>query len=104
MSAPLSGLENKSDFDLVTDTDKKSEALVIGTSSLHLLSCLCRRSSHARGWLAALMRYSEICCQGHLKKRFPSHKFIGEESAADDVQLTDEPTWMIDPLDGTTNL
>lgn len=42
MSAPLSGLENKSDFDLVTDTDKKSEALVIGTSSLQLLSCLCR--------------------------------------------------------------
>lgn len=35
MRAPLSGVENKSDFDLVTDTDKKSEALVIGTSSPH---------------------------------------------------------------------
>ncbi|KAL8249087.1 hypothetical protein R6Q59_005955 [Mikania micrantha] len=41
----------------------------------------------------------------HLKQRFPSHKFIGEETtAANGVsELTDEPTWIVDPLDGTTN-
>lgn len=70
MRAPLRGVENKSAFDLVTETDKKSEELVLG----------------------------------HLKRCFPSHKFIGEESADADVVLTDEPTWMVDPLDGTTNL
>ncbi|XP_031130485.1 inositol monophosphatase 3 isoform X2 [Ipomoea triloba] len=41
----------------------------------------------------------------HLKKHFPSHKFIGEETTAacGASELTDEPTWIVDPLDGTTN-
>eukprot|EP00945_MAST-04E_sp_MAST-4E-sp1_P005529 g5529.t1 len=37
-----------------------------------------------------------------LRKRFPDHCFIGEESSADSV-LTDKPTWCVDPIDGTTN-
>ncbi|PKU64758.1 inositol monophosphatase 3 [Dendrobium catenatum] len=41
----------------------------------------------------------------HLKKHFPSHKFIGEETSAalGTSELTDDPTWIVDPLDGTTN-
>ncbi|KAI3849596.1 hypothetical protein MKW92_048310 [Papaver armeniacum] len=41
----------------------------------------------------------------HLKQHFPEHKFIGEETDAANgtTELTDEPTWIIDPLDGTTN-
>ncbi|KYM89328.1 Inositol monophosphatase 2 [Atta colombica] len=38
--------------------------------------------------------------------QFPSHKFIGEETAAKEgclPQLTNDPTWIIDPIDGTTN-
>ncbi|GAQ77686.1 inositol monophosphatase [Klebsormidium nitens] len=40
-----------------------------------------------------------------IQKNFPSHKFIGEEGSAlsGTADLTDEPTWMVDPLDGTTN-
>ncbi|XP_035679409.1 inositol monophosphatase 1-like [Branchiostoma floridae] len=40
-----------------------------------------------------------------LKEKFPTHSFIGEESAAagEKVELTDNPTWIIDPVDGTTN-
>lgn len=47
-----------------------------------------------------------------IKDRFPDHKFIGEESAflgpgqevpSGPLQLTAKPTWIIDPLDGTTN-
>jgi inositol-phosphate phosphatase / L-galactose 1-phosphate phosphatase len=37
---------------------------------------------------------------------FPDHKFIGEEESASQgftASLTDAPTWMVDPLDGTTN-
>lgn len=36
---------------------------------------------------------------------FPSHKFIGEEgsSLSGTAELTDDPTWLVDPLDGTTN-
>ncbi|KAJ0176960.1 hypothetical protein K1T71_006969 [Dendrolimus kikuchii] len=42
---------------------------------------------------------------GGLSKAFPTHKFIGEESVADGVKcvLTDDPTWIIDPVDGTMN-
>ena len=42
---------------------------------------------------------------GGLKARFPSHRVIGEEATGlEEVPpLTDEPTWMVDPLDGTTN-
>jgi inositol-phosphate phosphatase / L-galactose 1-phosphate phosphatase len=41
-----------------------------------------------------------------IRAEFPAHRFIGEEETASLGQmpvLTDEPTWMIDPLDGTTN-
>ncbi|XP_068722295.1 inositol monophosphatase 1-like isoform X1 [Montipora capricornis] len=42
---------------------------------------------------------------GHLKEKFPSHSFIGEEmvSSGEKCNLTNEPTWIIDPIDGTTN-
>lgn len=41
----------------------------------------------------------------HLKQHFPTHKFIGEETTAacGASELTDAPTWIVDPLDGTTN-
>jgi len=40
-----------------------------------------------------------------LRLVFPDHSFIGEESVAagDKVELTDAPTWIIDPVDGTMN-
>lgn len=40
-----------------------------------------------------------------IKEKFPTHSFIGEESVAAGAPsiLTDAPTWIIDPIDGTTN-
>ncbi|XP_066502873.1 inositol monophosphatase 1-like [Hoplias malabaricus] len=40
-----------------------------------------------------------------IKKKYPTHSFIGEESVAAGSPsiLTDNPTWIIDPIDGTTN-
>ncbi|KAM9332096.1 inositol monophosphatase 1-like [Pholidichthys leucotaenia] len=40
-----------------------------------------------------------------LRERFPDHCYIGEESVAKGQPciLTDKPTWIIDPVDGTTN-
>jgi myo-inositol-1(or 4)-monophosphatase len=33
---------------------------------------------------------------------YPDHLFVGEESASKKVnQLQDQPTWIIDPVDGT---
>ncbi|KAH9823525.1 hypothetical protein DFH28DRAFT_1078430 [Melampsora americana] len=40
-----------------------------------------------------------------IKEKFPDHKFIGEESfaAGEKADLTNDPTWICDPIDGTTN-
>jgi inositol-phosphate phosphatase/L-galactose 1-phosphate phosphatase len=42
-----------------------------------------------------------------VKERFPDHRFIGEEEASGAAKgaptLTDDPTWITDPIDGTTN-
>uniref|UniRef100_A0A0C9QN68 Inositol-1-monophosphatase n=1 Tax=Wollemia nobilis TaxID=56998 RepID=A0A0C9QN68_9CONI len=40
-----------------------------------------------------------------LKEKYPDHKFIGEETSSvyGTAELTDDPTWIIDPVDGTTN-
>ncbi|GAX80036.1 hypothetical protein CEUSTIGMA_g7475.t1 [Chlamydomonas eustigma] len=65
-------VEHKGTVDLVTETDKKCESLVLSL----------------------------------IQETFPSHKFIGEEGSAAQgftAELTDDPTWMCDPLDGTTN-
>lgn len=42
---------------------------------------------------------------GGLREKFPNTRFIGEESTAGGVkcELTKQPTWVIDPIDGTTN-
>ncbi|EDR25511.1 inositol monophosphatase, putative [Entamoeba dispar SAW760] len=38
-----------------------------------------------------------------LHAAFPTHRFVGEETNDTHKELTDEPTWIIDPVDGTTN-
>lgn len=41
-----------------------------------------------------------------LSKEFPNNKFIGEEESSahgETPPLTEEPTWLVDPLDGTSN-
>ncbi len=38
-----------------------------------------------------------------LIEQFPDYKFFGEESYTPGKQLTDEPTFIVDPIDGTTN-
>lgn len=41
-----------------------------------------------------------------ISEEYPTHKFIGEEEQAEsniEALLTNEPTWIIDPIDGTTN-
>ncbi|XP_075161186.1 inositol monophosphatase 1-like [Haematobia irritans] len=41
-----------------------------------------------------------------IREHFPDHKFIGEEESSAEgapKKLTDSPTWIIDPVDGTMN-
>ncbi|KAH0837881.1 myo-inositol-monophosphatase [Lanmaoa asiatica] len=47
----------------------------------------------------------ENLVMGEIKKAYPAFKFIGEESFSTGTrpELTDEPTFCVDPIDGTTN-
>lgn len=42
-----------------------------------------------------------------IRKAFPDHAIVGEEETAANggviPEITDEPTWCVDPIDGTTN-
>lgn len=40
-----------------------------------------------------------------IRNKFSDHQFIGEEESSDGKKavLTDAPTWIIDPVDGTMN-
>ncbi|RUS78279.1 hypothetical protein EGW08_013970, partial [Elysia chlorotica] len=47
----------------------------------------------------------EKMVESMIVQKYPTHRFIGEESTKDHEkhQITDDPTWIIDPIDGTTN-
>ena len=38
-----------------------------------------------------------------IREVYPTHALIGEESVCDSCNLTAVPTWIIDPIDGTSN-
>ena len=38
-----------------------------------------------------------------LREAFPGYGFIGEETAGSNETVTDLPTWVVDPIDGTSN-
>lgn len=40
---------------------------------------------------------------GTLKQAYPDHAFLGEEGGSQNSTDSKQPTWIIDPLDGTTN-
>ncbi|GIW78238.1 MAG: inositol monophosphatase [Gemmatales bacterium] len=48
---------------------------------------------------------SQRTIRQYLQERFPEHQFLGEEEGADTLRprADSPPTWICDPLDGTTN-
>src|SRR5258708_1466213 len=48
---------------------------------------------------------SQRAIQEYLSARFPDHAFLGEEEGASKSRPVPDapPTWIIDPIDGTTN-
>src|SRR5262245_22196974 len=48
---------------------------------------------------------SQRTIREYLAQRFPGHHFLGEEEGAGDGRPGPEapPTWIVDPIDGTTN-
>ncbi|KAI8377377.1 hypothetical protein BD560DRAFT_348977, partial [Blakeslea trispora] len=56
-----------------------------------------------------LVTETDKAVEEFIKKRlfetYPEHRFIGEETFASGAktEFTDHPTWIVDPIDGTTN-
>lgn len=48
---------------------------------------------------------SQRVIHGYLTERFPGHAFLGEEEGAGKTRpdVNAPPTWIVDPIDGTTN-
>ncbi|KAJ1880146.1 hypothetical protein H4R99_006781 [Coemansia sp. RSA 1722] len=56
--------------------------------------------------VTAVDRYIEKTIFARLRQIYPSHKLVGEESTAETGNgyvVTDHPTWIVDPVDGTNN-
>ena len=46
----------------------------------------------------------EVFLKERLGAKFPDFEFLGEEEASIQGEiLSDKPTWVVDPIDGTTN-
>lgn len=47
----------------------------------------------------------EAFVRSEISRLYPTHHFIGEESDAEGVisEFSNHPTWIVDPIDGTTN-
>lgn len=61
--------------------------------------------SHPTDFVTETDQQVEQLLMNGIRAKFPMVKFIGEEetSAGKKVELTDEPTAIIDPIDGTMN-
>ena len=90
--------EKSSSIDMVTETDQEVEKLIISTL---------KQKFPAHWWVnktkcVSFFRSIYNCV---LQLVWYPLSFIGEESTSEvgGCELTDDPTWMIDPIDGTTN-
>ncbi len=52
-------------------------------------------------WVTAIDEQVERTLRREIRRRFPDHAVLGEEDGRDGP--ADAPTWIIDPIDGTTN-
>jgi myo-inositol-1(or 4)-monophosphatase len=57
----------------------------------------------AQDYVSQADRKTEELIVAELRQRFPDHAFLGEEGAKETHAKSGQPTWVIDPIDGTTN-
>ena len=69
--------------------------------STHKMSAVDQKEGHAN-FVTNIDREVEDYLQSQLLALVPGSKMIGEEQ--ENESLSDNPTWIVDPVDGTTNL
>lgn len=55
------------------------------------------------GLVSEADRESEAVIQAIVHKKFPKHKFLGEEGGYQGASTAENGLWVVDPIDGTTN-
>ena len=81
-------------------------ALIAGENIMKVRDTLEISNKSIVDFVTATDKENEKLIMDALMQNFPTHKFIGEEESADAgsiAKLTDSPTWIVDPIDGTTN-
>ena len=92
--------------ELETAIEIAIEAGIKTKNALNELKDVYNKGSTGIDFVTDVDRANEVLIFTALKQAFPTHSFIGEESSADAggiPKLTDAPTWIVDPIDGTTN-
>ena len=85
---------------MVHQCDSKGTSAELSDSDLGI-----NTKGQAEDFATAIDLWNEKIISDAIRRFFPMHQIIGEESTGtgDLPPLTDEPTWIIDPIDGTTN-
>lgn len=89
-----------SDIDLVTETDQEVEKLLVDTLTAEFPHHRYESFSYKSLFFQNVMSFLKSSFFFVLFRRF-----IGEEATSEGAkcELTDSPTWIIDPVDGTLN-
>ncbi|KAH6916752.1 myo inositol monophosphatase [Coprinopsis sp. MPI-PUGE-AT-0042] len=105
----LSGNDFKDILDFAVSVARQAGSLILeGSEAIQSVSSQETGVNEKKNSVDLVTEYDvrvEDLVQRELKGRYPDFKFIGEESysAGKREPLTDEPTWCVDPIDGTTN-
>ena len=77
----------------------------VGTADENISDLDISTKSNAADFATAIDVLNENYISSAINKHFPKHLIIGEEDVGTGTipRLTKEPTWILDPIDGTTN-
>ncbi|KAH9923166.1 uncharacterized protein BXZ73DRAFT_51133 [Epithele typhae] len=82
---------------------RKAGELILEGSAVICATGAVDEKKNAVDFVTEYDRRVEELVVAEIKARYPSFKFIGEETSSVRAPVTDEPTFCVDPIDGTTN-
>ncbi|KAI0325422.1 hypothetical protein GY45DRAFT_248521 [Cubamyces sp. BRFM 1775] len=105
MTSTLSQADLNAILDFTIALARKAGALILeGSEAIRASGAMDEKKNSVDLVTEYDVRVEELV-KSELSAKFPTFKFIGEESYAAGARtsLTDEPTFCVDPIDGTTN-
>mmetsp|Transcript_22853 Transcript_22853/g.33746 ORF Transcript_22853/g.33746 Transcript_22853/m.33746 type:complete len:290 (-) Transcript_22853:73-942(-) len=100
-------MSNSIDYEIIFEVAKEAANLAGAEIRKAMLTPKCdiATKSNSVDLVTETDQKCEDLVTNFLSSKYPTHKIIGEEDMGADgkYNLTDDPTWTIDPIDGTTN-